>query len=251
MRDQMRDIHFDLTGSELIALLKESHEIKIQKPVFNRSQRRSVYSFGLFDFLDKNGYLCLAVRQINGKDMPLTSYASMKEGKEHMQYLVDHHGLCQKLCGLYKTKGPCFHYQISFCLGACAGEEGPDDYNSRVGEAVENYLYENQSFIIIDEGRNPQEKAAVKVQNGKYCGYGYISAEQAGNPELLNDCIHPYPDNKDVQVIIKGYLRRNKELQVVKIVVSGKKNPCFHYQISFCLGACAGEEGPDDYNCRW
>ncbi|MEA3477755.1 MAG: hypothetical protein U9R60_06215 [Bacteroidota bacterium] len=89
--------------------------------------------------------------------------------------------------------------------------------NARSERMTEIAIFIYDGKQIIDEGRNPQEKAAVKVQNGKYCGYGYISAEQAGNPELLNDCIHPYPDNKDVQVIIKGYLRRNKELQIMRI----------------------------------
>jgi len=212
MRDMVRDIHFELTGSELIALLKESHEIKSQKPVFNRSLRRIVYSFGLFDKINKDGYLCLDVKKIDGKDTPLTSYASMQEGREHLQYLIDEFNLCQRFCGLYKTKGACFNHQINICKGACVGAEEVNEYNNRVGEAIEKYVLENQNFLIIDTGRNLHERSVVKVQQGRYCGYGYIDAEHTGNTELLNDCIHPYPDNKDVQVIIKGYLRRNKEL---------------------------------------
>ena len=216
MRDMVRDINFELTGSELVALLKESHEIKIQKPVFNKSQIRSIYSFGLYDIINKEGYLCLDVKKINGKDMPLTSYASMQEGREHLQYLVDEYGLCQRFCGIYKTKGPCFYRQISKCQGACVGEESTESYNSRVGESIERYVLEKQNFIIIDEGRNPQERSVVKVRHGSYRGYGYIGEEHTSNPELLNDCIHPYPDNKDVQVIIKGYLRKNKN--TVKLI---------------------------------
>ena len=54
--------------------------------------------------------------------------------------------------------------------------------------------------------------------------YAILDVETTGlNARSGAGYIHPYPDNKDVQVIIKGYLRRNKKLQVVKIVVSGKK----------------------------
>ncbi len=38
MRNEIANIDYELTGSELIALLKESHEIKIHKPLYNRAQ---------------------------------------------------------------------------------------------------------------------------------------------------------------------------------------------------------------------
>ena len=36
-------VTYEVTGSELIALLKESEEIKINKPIYNRSQRKSIF----------------------------------------------------------------------------------------------------------------------------------------------------------------------------------------------------------------
>jgi DNA polymerase-3 subunit epsilon len=209
MRDMVRDIHYELTGSELVALLKESHEIKTYKPLFNRSQRRVLYSYGLFDKVDKEGYLCLEVKKIDEKRMPLTSYATLHEGREHLEHLVEKYSLCQKHCGLYRTKGACFHHQIGLCKGACKGEEPPEDYNDRVEEAIEKYILKNKNFIILDKGRESHERSVVKVHHGKYCGYGYISEENIPNTELLNDCIQQFPDNKDVQVIIKGFLNRN------------------------------------------
>jgi DNA polymerase-3 subunit epsilon len=41
MRNTTAGIDFEITGSELVALLKESHEIKVHKPIYNRSQRRA------------------------------------------------------------------------------------------------------------------------------------------------------------------------------------------------------------------
>jgi DNA polymerase-3 subunit epsilon len=57
MRDQIADIDWERTGSELIALLKESHEIKVNKPIYNRLQRRSVFQWGIFRYTDTNGYI--------------------------------------------------------------------------------------------------------------------------------------------------------------------------------------------------
>ncbi len=43
MRAQIADISYEITGNELIALLRESHEIKKFKPLYNRAQRRSIF----------------------------------------------------------------------------------------------------------------------------------------------------------------------------------------------------------------
>ena len=65
MRDQIADIDWDSTGSELIALLKESFEIKANKPIYNRAQRRTGFQWGIFSFTDKNGYLNFRYGQID------------------------------------------------------------------------------------------------------------------------------------------------------------------------------------------
>ena len=41
-------VTFEETGSELIALLKESEEIKINKPIYNRAQRRTIFQWALY-----------------------------------------------------------------------------------------------------------------------------------------------------------------------------------------------------------
>jgi len=48
MRDMIADIDWELTGSELIALLLESAEIKKNKPLYNRAQRRTGFQWGIF-----------------------------------------------------------------------------------------------------------------------------------------------------------------------------------------------------------
>ncbi len=43
MKQNIADVDYKLTGSELVALLLESDEIKKQKPVYNRAQRRAFF----------------------------------------------------------------------------------------------------------------------------------------------------------------------------------------------------------------
>ncbi|HUX55883.1 MAG TPA: hypothetical protein VMV77_02840 [Bacteroidales bacterium] len=51
MRDQIADIDWEITGNELIALLKESFEIKANKPIYNRAQRRTGFQWGIFTII--------------------------------------------------------------------------------------------------------------------------------------------------------------------------------------------------------
>ncbi len=216
MRDRVVDIKWELTGSELIALLLESDEIKRRKPVFNRSQRRTTFQYGLFVITDVHGYKWLQIKRINGTETPLTSYTTQKEARAHLQFLVDEFHLCQKLCGLYPANGACFYHQINRCHGACLGKEPADEYNYRVDEAIERYIYRENNFFVIDKGRIEDEYAVAKVYNGCYQGFGYINKEDMKNKVLLNACIKPYADNKDIQVIIKGYLRKYPDVKVIK-----------------------------------
>ena len=71
--------------------------------------------------------------------------------------------------------------------------------------------------VLHNKGRNDRENAVVKVCNGTYQGFGYIDKEDVDNQVLLNACIKPYADNKDVQVIIKGFLRKYPETKVLGV----------------------------------
>ncbi len=212
MRNEIADIGFELTGNELIALLLESNEIKKYMPRFNKAQRRTGFNCGLYYFKDENGYLRLKIDKNIHEQIPLTSFTSVLSANSHLFMLVEAFNLCQKLCGLFDTNGACFHYNIHKCNGACIGKELPEIYNARVLQAIEPYRFEEQNFMVIDKGRTNGEKSVICVENGKYLGHGFIDFENNGNvsTDLLKDCIQSYPDHRDVQQILKSFIKRKK-----------------------------------------
>ncbi|MBN2347308.1 MAG: GIY-YIG nuclease family protein [Bacteroidales bacterium] len=219
MKMNIADISYDCTGSELIALLKESEDIKRNKPVYNRAQRRTLYQNGLYYYYDKAGYLRFQVDKIaNREEVPLTTFNSQLQAKQFMNTLIEEYSLCQKLAGVYTSGGACFHYEIRECRGACLGKESPEDYNARAEEVLLTFQYELDSFLIIDKGRFENEYSIVKIEHGIYKGFGYVEAGMINeSPELLHDCIKSYSDNKDVQQIIRSYLRRNKVFKILPV----------------------------------
>ena len=79
-----RDVYavtFEETGSELIALLKESEEIKINKPIYNRAQRKSIFNFAMYSHINNEGYLAITIDKADGRKKEITSFVSLQEGK--------------------------------------------------------------------------------------------------------------------------------------------------------------------------
>ncbi|MBG0858923.1 MAG: GIY-YIG nuclease family protein [Bacteroidales bacterium] len=217
MRDLIADIDWEITGSELIALLRESFEIKDNKPYFNRAQRRSGFQWGIFSFTDNAGFINFRFAPTDSGDIPLSVFTSRVRAKSKLETLVDNYELCQKLSGLYDTPGACFQYQVGICRGACCGKESPESYNERANKASEEFVFTRRNFFIIDKGRDYEERSAVKVVNGKYAGYGYFNINEMGfGLSAVHDCINPSPDNHDIQVILKQYLRRNRVEKIIE-----------------------------------
>jgi len=217
MRDLIADISWELTGSELIALLRESYEIKDNKPVYNRAQRRSSFQWGIYTSTDKNGYINFCLLPVSTEETPLSVFSSRERARSKLESLTGKYDLCQKLAGLYKCDGPCFQHHVGICRGACCGKETAADYNLRATKAIEEFVFSRRNFFIIDRGRNDEEKSAVRIINGKYSGYGYFNINDIGfGLTAVHDCIKTSPDNRDIQVILKQYLRTNKVEKIIE-----------------------------------
>jgi len=210
-------VTYEETGSELVALLKESEEIKINKPIYNRAQRKSIFQWALYDFVDENGYLNLRLEKADGRKKEITSYTSLQEGKNALYRITEKHNLCQKLNGLYETQNGCFQHKIKECNGACLGKETPETYNQRVEEFINEMAFNNNNLVIVDRGRTVNERSAILIENGIYKGYCFYDLNyQINNIEVLKNILIPMQNNRDTRQIIQNYLKKNKVMKVLK-----------------------------------
>jgi DNA polymerase III subunit epsilon len=217
MRDLIADIDWEVTGSELIALLKESYEIKENKPVYNRAQRTTNFNWGIFSFVDEHGFINYIYANLDNDDTPVSVFTSKDKARAKLESIVERYNLCQKLAGLYETNGACFHHQVGICKGACCGKEPADEYNKRASKAIEEFVFTRRNFFVIDKGRDEEERSAVKIVNGKYAGYGYFNINDMGfGLAAIHECINPSADNRDIQVILKQYLRNNRVEKLIE-----------------------------------
>lgn len=218
IQSQVAAVTYEETGSELVALLKESEEIKRIKPIFNRALRRNIFTHGLFSFKDDDGYLNFKVAQVNGKERPITTFTNLQSAKSFISKITDDYNLCQKLTGEYKTNGNCFNYTIKKCNGACVCEELPEDYNKRKETIIKTHSFENQNMVIIDRGREIDEGSAILIENGIFKGFGFFNLNyQINNLEILESLITPMQHNRDAQHIIQNFIRKNKRLKIIHL----------------------------------
>lgn len=212
------DVQVERTGNELVALLKESEEIKLHKPLYNRSLRRSIFQYQLSHFTDQQGYINLKIDPSDRRKNSITTFGTFAQAKSVLFKITEQYELCQKLNGLYQSKEACFSYGLNQCNGACIQKEAPETYNQRVQEFINKNIYQSSDLIIVDKGRYLEERSCILIENGAFKGIGYFDLNfQIQNPEVLKSIIRPMQDNRDAQHIIQSYLRRNKVLKIINL----------------------------------
>jgi DNA polymerase-3 subunit epsilon len=211
-------VSYEATGSDLIAQLKESEEIKRNKPRYNRALRKTIYNYQLGLTKDEAGYLQFKIEKTNLDKPAITTFTNYQQAKSQLFKITEQHQLCQKHTGLHKTSGPCFLHTIKECFGACIGEEPVDQYNARVERYLAMHSYENQNMVIIDHGREVDERSVILIEDGVYRGFGFFNLNyQINNLEILRSIISPMEDNRDAQHIIHSFLRRKKVLKIIPL----------------------------------
>ena len=215
-------VTYEETGNDLIALLKESQEIKKLKPIFNHALKRNVFQSQLYSYIDDNGYINLKTEKVPTEQEEvkniITTFTNYQQGKSFLYKITDEFHLCQKLNHLEKKEGDCFNHGLKMCYGACINKELPTEYNKRVQKFIEKSSYKFDHMLLIDKGRAVDEHSVILIENGIYKGYGFFNLNfQINNPEVLKSIINPMENNRDTQHIIQGYLRKYKVQKIINL----------------------------------
>ncbi len=212
MRLGVAGLSYEVTGSELVALLLESAEIKRLQPPINRAQRIRHYAGGIYAYTNQQGYQCLAVGKRTTKKnadlMLVADYPKLDSAKAHLESVRRQFELCHRLCNLDHSEHACFYYNIKQCRGACVGEETPEEYNERAAAALA-VLHRRLTgtFFIIENGRTPGEKAVIAVADGQYKGYAFLEEDiHQMTPEDIFESVKPPKPDPEAHRIIRTYM---------------------------------------------
>lgn len=225
MLHELHDVDFVATGSELIALLLESEEIKKHQPVYNRRHKPEHLTHCIDSFTDARGILNLRLLTAEESEQPLLSFSNYRSARERLDSLIDEYDLCLRYCGLTGEDSQCFHHQIRKCRGLCSGLEESTAYNSRMQTLLNLYRFRQNDFMIIDKGRHPDEFSVVMIENARYKGFGYYErCTQISSPEAMKTCVSPATYHPDADQIIRQFLKQGRR-KVIPIGQSREGDP--------------------------
>lgn len=212
MLNELYDVDFVATGSELIALLLESEEIKKHKPKYNRARKSESFSHCIDHFIDKNGIIRFKIVTSEETNSPLLWFTGYSSARERLENWLEEYNLCLRYCGLTDEEAQCFNHQIKKCNGICADEEAIDVYNSRAKKIVQNFSFPKKSFAILDKGRHANEHSVVLVEESHYAGYGYFdSFEPITHAEELKGYVKRKAFYHDADDLVRHFLKQGKQ----------------------------------------
>jgi len=200
----------EVCGSELLALLLESAEIKKYWPIYNSIQKLNEKNYGIFQYEDSNGYFRFSIAPVTKLHKSIVSFRSIGEAREFLLEKVRKHELCHRRCGL-QTANCSIVVECTVCNEGISIEA----YNAKIETALLTFDDNKRTYVIKQTGRYVGEYAVVLVEAGKYLGYGYVPDDiAASSMEELKPLVNGHSDNQDIQKILAMYMRNTAVYEI-------------------------------------
>jgi DNA polymerase-3 subunit epsilon len=168
---EIHHVHYELTGSDLVASLLEDHEIRHYWPVYNRAQKKPKQRFGVFHYKNQEEQWCLVINRVQKQSGFLAQFYTLHEAQSWLLKQVKEYQLNPKYCGLTGNYMP---------------EIKSKNHNGRFEKLLVNLQNEEQNYLIRTPGRNSEEQGYIWISQGRLKGIGFTSA------------LNQYPDAESI-----------------------------------------------------
>ncbi len=110
-----------------------------------------------------------------------------------------------------------------------------DLHNTRVERCIEDWLKQQPSYVLIDKGRNSDEKSCIVIENGIFYGMGYMDQYgQYSGFEDIKGQVKRYQSNHYMMELVKMAAERHPAkvhfLTKSKILPDVAAEPTFSYE---------------------
>ena len=218
IQKNIHKVNFEITGSELIALLKEQHEIKKNQPRINKDGRYRLYPMGI-RIDEENIYHQLVLEQVRNDRKYIVVFKNGRVAKNILHQWITNNKLCHHQCSIRETDGPCFSYNKDRCEGACVEKEDVYEYNQRVAKLTHQSNYPHPHFLLIGKGRKNGESSFIYIQDDVYRGYGFFELNhQIKTPKMILSRTTSMEDNTDCRALILSFIKREKYIKLIPLI---------------------------------
>jgi len=211
-------IDYELTGSELLALLRESALILKYFPEFNKAQKKVNRPYTLTSYHNQKGIEQFVIHKNKNSPVSWMKFYTREEAVKFLEFLCQEFELCPKYCGLQTGVSECSHYKIQECSGMCKGEIDKTEYNQRVSKAVDYINQYENSCLLVEKGRTKTEKSFIYLKKGRYAGYGFIeNSEDLSDHSQFDDYLIPQQNSSYADRILNSYLNKKKQIKRIEL----------------------------------
>lgn len=202
-------------AGELESLLTESRLIKELQPLYNRQLRRYSKLTLARKSLTSDGYITLSLEDAAAIDPDslediLSVYTTKAKARRFLGEICKTYGICPRVLGLEKSRGPCFSHQLKKCRGACIRAHPAAEYNATLLDVFQNKRLRSWPFdspVLISEGDQNDGYRSLVVD--KWCLLADISQQPECSPIVR---FHPKAFDIDSYRILRSYLETKRHL---------------------------------------
>ncbi len=186
---EVSSVSFESCGNELVALLKESDEVKIHKPKFNKLLKKEILKFGLELCIDQRNMKFLRIIHFDQNSKYIETFSSLKNANN-------------RLINIYKK------YEIE--------DQKSLINNIKIENFIKEFSFPYSNMIIIDKGRNIDEKSVILIKKSNYVGYGYFNLNyQITNYNILESLIIESNTSLNSNKLIIAFIKKNKVEKII------------------------------------
>lgn len=206
LQKEVAKVSYALTGSLLIARLKVDDDIKNIQPKYTRRSRKALLPYHLVQQKDSEGYIRLKVEKTDLRKRSLMTFKSLTVAQNNLKRISEEFGLCFEKNGISNGKST-----ITESLEV-------DEYNARVQDFFDEYVYKQQTQLLIDKGREVGERSVILMEDGVYKGYGFYSLNyQITERRILEKILVTPKNDRYARHIIDDYLMESNVKKTLPI----------------------------------
>lgn len=200
----------EVVGSELLALLRESEEIKTHRPPLNRMGKRMRDHIGVYLKKNENAHHTLKVLETKKTtNEPVLSFGNIKNARRSLERLAAYHRICARF-----VEGVRFDICPRCGIHGCVDNIPKNTHNQSVAIALRPYRFPAETCLIEDKGPTSDTRSLMVVHQNKYIGYAVINeSSRFGNfQEVINELRRPAFPLVDARELIVSYLSQNSRV---------------------------------------
>ncbi|TAI49053.1 exonuclease domain-containing protein [Flagellimonas allohymeniacidonis] len=214
LQKETKKVTHELTGSEVVAVLKEYLEVKKNKPRYNTISKKKLFSHAIN--FSENGTPQVQLEIVKNAQRLVSSlgFNGIPSAKVFLKKISEEYELCPNALGL----SPACKTPENQCQGSCIEVQNVRAYNEKMETVLMKYSLAGKNWVLVDKGRKLGERSFILIKNGRLEGFGYTELNhQMNNIHILESLLTPMSSDENTTFIIESYLRKKNSLKILEL----------------------------------